>query len=221
MRIFEVFLCIVILFILSPLFVIIVVILRLTGEGEVFYLQERIGMNGESFKIIKFATMLKDSPNIGSGSITSKDDDRILPFGKVLRKTKINELLQFVNVLKGEMAIIGPRPHVKRDLLGVDEMKLRKIFTNKPGLSGVASIVFRNEEKLLQQYEDPRQYYDDVIAPYKADLEVWYANYRSIGLDFLLMFLTAWVIVSGNTNLIFKIFSDLPTPPKELSRQLF
>ena len=106
------------LIILLPLFLAVAILLKFTGEGDIFYLQERIGLNGKTFFIIKFATMLRNSPNIGSGTITSKNDSRILPVGKILRKTKINELPQLLNVLFGDMSIIGPRPHVECDLVG-------------------------------------------------------------------------------------------------------
>ena len=109
-RLFDVLFSATALLILSPLFVPIVIILRLSGEGEVFFFQERIGKNGELFKLFKFATMLKDSPNLGTGTVTMKNDPRILPVGKFLRTSKINELPQLLNIFLGDMSIIGPRP---------------------------------------------------------------------------------------------------------------
>ena len=102
------------LVVLSPLLFTTCIILRFTGEGEIFFYQTRIGLGGEKLKIIKFATMLKESPNIATGSVTIKNDPRILPAGKFLRRTKINELPQLINVLKGDMSIIGPRPQTQR-----------------------------------------------------------------------------------------------------------
>ena len=102
------------LFFLAPLLLAIIVVLRMTGEGEVFFRQQRVGIGGKHFKLYKFATMLKDSPNMGTGTVTLTNDPRILPFGFVLRKTKINELPQLINVLKGDMSIVGPRPQTKR-----------------------------------------------------------------------------------------------------------
>jgi hypothetical protein len=109
-RFFDIFFSSLALLVLSPLLIPIVIILKFTGEREIFYLQERIGKDGKPFKLIKFATMLKNSPSIGSGEVTLANDPRVLPFGKFLRKTKINELPQLINVLKGDISIIGWRP---------------------------------------------------------------------------------------------------------------
>ena len=161
--------------------------------------------------------MLKNSPNMGSGSITSKNDERILPVGKILRKTKINELPQLLNVLRGNMSIIGPRPHVQRDLLGVDPKNLNEILSQKPGLSGLGSIVLRNEEVILQSFNDGRNFYDMVLAPYKSQLELWYCRNCSISLNVILIFMTVFVVCGGRVDKIFTLFKDLPRPNKELS----
>ena len=113
-RFFDIFFSGLALIVLSPLLVPVVIILKFTGEGEVFYLQDRVGKDGKIFKLMKFATMLKDSPNMGTGTVTVKDDPRVLPFGKFLRKTKINELPQLLNILKGDISIIGWRPQTKK-----------------------------------------------------------------------------------------------------------
>ena len=109
-RFFDIFFSGLALLFLSPLLVPIFIILKFSGEGEVFFLQERIGKGGDVFKLFKFATMLKDSPNIGTGTVTMKGDPRVLPVGKFLRKTKINELPQLLNIFFGDMSVIGPRP---------------------------------------------------------------------------------------------------------------
>ena len=111
-RIFDIILSVLAILILSPLLFPVMAILKLTGEGHIFYQQQRVGKNGELFNLYKFATMFKDSPNMTGGNITAKDDPRILPFGKFLRKHKINELPQIINVLLGDMSIIGRRPTV-------------------------------------------------------------------------------------------------------------
>jgi lipopolysaccharide/colanic/teichoic acid biosynthesis glycosyltransferase len=216
MRLFDITISILALFILLPVFAVIIPILRFTGEGEIFFLQERVGQFGNTFKVIKFATMLKNSPNIGTGTITSKNDPRILLVGRVLRKTKINEFPQFVNVLFGEMSLIGPRPHAKRDLDGIQVSDLNTILKMKPGLSGVGSIVFRNEEKILNTFEDSRPFYDHVIAPYKARLEIWYSKNRSGYLDLRLMLYTLLTVIRKDPFPIFEVFPDLPEPPEDL-----
>lgn len=209
------------LVLLFPLFLPLAILLKFTGEREIFYRQERIGLNGKPFFIIKFATMLKNSPNMGSGTITSKSDARILPVGKILRKTKINELPQLINVLCGDMSIIGPRPHVKCDLAGVEPNDLEKILLRKPGISGLGSIVLRDEEAILQSFDDGRNFYDAVLAPYKSQLELWYCENCSIYLNILLIFATVFIVCGGRVDNIFLLFKDLPRPNEELSAFIF
>ena len=217
MRIIDISISICALLFLMPFFAIIIPLLKCTGEGEIFFKQNRVGQFGKSFKVIKFATMLKDSPNIGSGTITSKNDPRILPVGKFLRKTKINELPQFLNVLCGEMSLIGPRPHAKRDLSGIKTDVLDELFKLKPGLSGIGSIVFRNEEDILNTLEDPRPFYDSVIAPYKANLELWYSRNKSIYLNLQLITITLCVVMKKSSVNVYDVFPGLPELPQALT----
>lgn len=212
-RFFDILLSLLSLIVMSPLFLGIMLVLRFTGEKEVFFRQQRVGQNGEYFGILKFATMLKDSPNIGSGTITSKNDPRILPVGRVLRKTKLNEIPQLINIFMGDMSIVGPRPLAPRDLKGVEETVKAQVFLSKPGLSGVGSLFFRSEEKILQKLDNPRPLYDNVIAPYKASLEIWYAENKSFKLYWLIIMLTVVLIFVNKTKLIFWFFNDLPEPP--------
>ena len=220
MRYFDIVVSLLCLLLLCPLFICLSVLLRFTGEGEIFYFQERMGRNGAKFKVIKFATMLKNSPNMGSGTITSMNDDRILPVGSFLRKTKINELPQLFNVLWGQMSLIGPRPHAERDLAGVPEIELKQILAMRPGISGIGSLVFRNEEEILKQFEDPRNFYDDVVAPYKAKLEVWYGVNKTFRLNVVLCLLTVFIVVFGDNKILYRIFPTLPRIPNQLSRYL-
>ncbi|MCH1547872.1 MAG: sugar transferase [Flavobacteriaceae bacterium] len=212
-RIFNVLLALLTLLILLPLFIPIVVILLLTGEHKVFYLQTRVGYKNKDFKIIKFATMLFNSPNIGSGSLTLKNDPRVLPFGSFLRKTKINELPQIINIIIGDLAIVGPRPQMKVDFEKYSDDVQGKIYNVRPGLTGIGSIIFRDEESLISlvaENEDPHDFYKRVIAPYKGEVELWYHSKRSTFLDFQLIFLTAWAVVYPETRLYEKWFEDLP-----------
>ena len=127
-RLIDLFIAIVALVLLSPLLILVSIILKFTGEGEVFYLQERLGFQNKKFNIIKFATMLKNSPEIGTGSLTLRGDPRVLPFGKFLRKSKINELPQILNVLIGNMSIVGPRPQMEVDFEKFPVKKRNQIF---------------------------------------------------------------------------------------------
>jgi len=200
------------LIILLPIFIPIIIILRFTAEGEVFYFQERIGINNSKFQIWKFATMLKNSMNIGSGSITLQNDFRVTRIGAFLRKTKINELTQIINILKGEMSLVGPRPLVTKTFSAYSEDVQSNIYNVKPGITGIGSILFRDEESIISAVsnEDPFEFYKRVIAPYKGEVEMWYQENRSFYLDIQLILMTAWVILFPKTRLYEKWFQDLP-----------
>ena len=212
-RSFDIVFSFLALVVLAPILLPVIVILRLTGEGEVFYVQQRSGYKGNEFGLLKFATMLKDSPRIGAGEITVKDDPRVLPFGKLLRKTKLNELPQLWNIFIGDMSVVGPRPMVPNTYSHYSLGAREKLNTIRPGLTGIGSIVFRDEESLISlaaENENPHDFYKRVIAPYKGELEIWYHSHRSLFLDFQLIFMTAWAIVSPETRLYEKWFKDLP-----------
>ena len=212
-RIIDVLLALLALLVLLPLFIPIVVILLLTGEHKVFYLQTRVGYKNQNFKILKFATMLSNSANMGSGSLTLKNDPRVLPFGSFLRKTKINELPQILNIIIGDLSIVGPRPQMQVDFEKYSDDVQGKIYNVRPGLTGIGSIIFRDEESLISlaaENENPHVFYKRVIAPYKGELEIWYHSHRSVFLDSQLIFMTAWAIVSPETRLYEKWFKDLP-----------
>ena len=172
-RILDVLLASLAILILVPLFSIIVPILKFSGEGEILFRQTRVGRNGQPFSIIKFATMLKNSPNMTGGTITVYNDPRILPFGRLLRATKINELPQLFNVLVGDMSLVGPRPQALSYFLEFTDFGQEKITTVKPGLTGVGSI-FSNEEKLLANFDgNHEELYTKHVVPYKEALEIW------------------------------------------------
>ena len=211
-RLLDVVVSILALIILAPLLLTVIIILRFSAEGHVFYLQDRIGKNRVNFKIIKFATMLKDSPNMGSGSITLSNDWRVTKPGKFLRKTKINELPQIINILKGDISLVGPRPLVSRTFNAYSKDIQSKIYNVKPGLTGIGSIVFRDEESIISAVrdKDPHMFYKQVIAPYKGKLEMWYQSNNSFFLDLQLIFMTAWIILFPTSKLYKKWFKDLP-----------
>lgn len=202
--------------VLFPFMIPIMIGLKLTGEHDIFYLQERIGKGGKPFKVVKFATMLRDSPNLPGGLITLDKDPRILPMGNFLRKTKINELPQLLNIFIGQMSIIGYRPFVKKHYdLYTDTVKA-EISKIVPGISGIGSVVFRNEEDILQKMENREYFHDKVITPYKGELECWYVKHKSIDVYFKLIVLTAIVVLNPNSQCWLKWFKDLPEVPSEL-----
>ena len=200
------------LVILLPFFIPIIIILRFTAEGEVFYFQERIGIHNSKFQIFKFATMLKNSLNMGSGSITLQNDYRVTFIGKFLRKTKINELPQIINILKGDMSLVGPRPLVTKTFSAYNDDVQSNIYKVKPGITGIGSILFRDEEAIISAVsnEDPFEFYKRIIAPYKGEVEMWYQKNCSFYLDIQLILMTAWVILFPKTTLYEKWFSNLP-----------
>ena len=215
-RLFDFIFSLIALLVLSPLFITVIFILKITGEGEIFFVQKRHGLNQKEIKLLKFVTMVKNSENIGTGTVTLKHDPRILPFGRFLRKTKINELPQIINVLMGSMSVIGPRPQTERCFNAFPDSSKPIIASVKPGLSGIGSIVFRDEEEMLDATKDPDALYDDVIMPYKADIERWYTKNNSITMYFVLIFLTIYIIIFRTPNIVWKIFPSLPLPPDDL-----
>ena len=211
-RLIDILVSLTTLTLLLPLFVPIMIILRLTAEGEVFYFQERIGLNNSKFQIWKFATMLKNSMNMGTGSITLQNDFRVTKVGKILRKTKINELPQIINILKGDISLVGPRPLVTKTFSAYSNEVQAIIYKVKPGLTGIGSIIFRDEESLISNVtdQDPHHFYKKVIAPYKGELELWYQKNQSTLLDLKLIFLTAWVIIFPKSKLYERWLTHLP-----------
>lgn len=203
------------LLLLSPLLTAIVLILSVTGEREIFYVQTRVGRWRRNFGVLKFATMLKDSPQMGTGYVTMKDDPRVLPVGRWLRATKINELPQLVNVLRGEMSLVGPRPQSERCFAAFSEAAQKEISKVKPGLTGLGSLVFRDEETLLGTDTDTI-FYDHVVAPYKGDLEIWYVSNQSLWLDLKIIMSTVLLICLPSSPVSITTFGDLPVPPAEL-----
>jgi lipopolysaccharide/colanic/teichoic acid biosynthesis glycosyltransferase len=197
-----------------PFFIPLSIALLLTGEGYVFYLQERRGYKNKVFKIWKFATMLKASPGLGTGSITVRNDWRLTPMGKYLRGSKINEIPQLVNILKGDMSLVGPRPLMEADFVKFSDDVKARFYDCKPGLTGIASIVFRDEEKLHSESGiDPHEFDRLHLAPYKGALELWYRDHLSFRTDFLIIFLTAVVIIFPENQWAFRFFKDLPPKP--------
>lgn len=203
---------------LLPFLVPLLIALKFTGEGEVWYFQKRVGYKNKFFDIWKFATMLKNSPNIGTGSLTLRNDPRVTPVGKYLRKSKVNELPQVINVLKGDMSIVGPRPQMKVDFDVYPEEVKKRIYDSKPGITGIGSIVFRDEEDMMSQTEMPaKEFYAQHIAPYKGELELWYQDHLSLKTDLAIIFLTAWAILFPKSDLTYRVFPDLPKKPKILN----
>jgi len=213
-RCFDVFASGIAIIILSPLLIPVIIGLRFTGEGYVWYKQERLGYKNKPFLIWKFATMLKNSSNMPGGYITVKKDPRLTPMGDFLRKSKINELPQLFNIFSGKMSVVGPRPVMKVSFEAYPDDIKRVIYNVKPGLTGVGSIIFRDEEELITKVKnsggDIHEFYVNKIYPHKGNLELWYQKNKSLVLDFKIILITAWVIISPTSLIYEKLFKDLP-----------
>lgn len=220
-RFFDFFTAAIALALLSILLIPIVLLLRVTGEGKIFYLQQRIGFKTNPFSIYKFATMLENSINMGLGGTTVRDDPRITPVGKYLRFTKVNELPQLLNVLFGDMSFVGPRPLPIKSFQRYTSEVQKIIYQNRPGITGIGSLVFRDEEKLVtavvNQGLNHSAFYSEYIFPYKGELEKWYYHNKSFGVDLKIILLTAWCIVFPKSEIIYKVFSNLPHRPDSLT----
>ena len=213
-RFCDIVLSSILLIILSPLLIPIMIGLKLTGEGYIFYKQTRIGLKNKEFNILKFATMLKNSPNMAGGVITTTKDPRITPMGGFLRKSKINELPQLLNILLGEMSFVGPRPVMPISFNAYPSEVQSVIYNVKPGLTGIGSIIFRDEEELItiikNKGEDTWEFYTNKIYPFKGEVEQWYQSNFNFTVDFKIIFITAFVIIFPKSNLVYTLFKTLP-----------
>ncbi|MBX2963379.1 MAG: sugar transferase [Cyclobacteriaceae bacterium] len=183
------------LLILSPFFILIALLIKIDSTGSVFYLQERVGRDNVLFKLFKFRTMRVGSDKAAAITIGARDS-RITPVGFWLRKFKLDELPQLINVCKGEMSLVGPRPELKKfvDLYSPQQLQ---VITVKPGITDYASIQFRNENKLLEGKNDPIDYYIREIMPVKLDLNLKYIEHQSFWLDIRIIFQTVFSIFKG------------------------
>jgi lipopolysaccharide/colanic/teichoic acid biosynthesis glycosyltransferase len=219
-RSFDLLFSLVALVALSPLLVLVIIALRFSGEGEIFYRQIRIGKGGREFRLLKFATMMKNSSAMGSGELTLPNDPRVLPLGRILRKTKLNELPQLLNILVGDLSVIGPRPQTRRYYDCYAAADRVWIDTIRPGLSGVGSILFRDEEALLANVADPVTFDEQVITPYKGEVEHWFAVNQSVSLYFELIVITVLVVLWPSFGLHQRLLRRVPAPSAVLSKLL-
>lgn len=180
-RLFDIIFSMIILLLFMPFGLIISLLILLSGKGGVFYIQERVGKNGRPFGLLKFRTMRKDADKLGKLTVGMRDP-RITKIGYYLRKSKLDEFPQFINVLKGEMSVVGPRPEVKEYTdLYTDEQ--RKVLTVKPGITDFASLEYYRENELLGKSDDPRQTYIEEIMPEKIKLNLKYIESKGLGTD--------------------------------------
>lgn len=205
---------------LSPLLAVTAILLRATGEGEVFFLQKRIGRNGDAFSLIKFATMRKDSPSTGAGEITLLNDERVLPVGRFLRQSKINEFPQLINVLKGDMSLIGYRPQTQKYWDCFTKSQQKALARYRPGLSGMGSILLRDEEAYLAHFSDPIAADETLLMPFKGRVEAWCAENISYAMYVKLILLTVIKVLLPNSTSFSFLIGKMSSFQKELDEIL-
>lgn len=176
----------------SPVLLVIAALVKSTSPGPVFYCQERVGLGGRLIRVIKFRTMCRDADKHGP-AITSAADPRVMTVGRWLRRLKLDELPQLWNVLKGEMSLVGPRPEVPRFVESYSSV-YRRVLWVRPGITDVASIVYRREEELLVGHADLDRYYRDVILPDKLNMNLEYLDRMSFVYDLSLLVRTTRAI---------------------------
>lgn len=192
-RLFDIIVSFFSLLFFAPIIIIVSILVKLTSTGPVFYRQIRVGENNRDFKIFKFRTMRVDSDKLGLLTV-SNTDSRITKVGYYLRKYKLDELPQLINVFIGNMSLVGPRPEVRKyvDLYSPEQMMVFKV---RPGITDLASIEFRNENEILSTKDDPNQYYIDVIMPRKIAINLSYIENRTIWKDISVIIQTFIVVL--------------------------
>ena len=179
------------LVVFAPLFFVVSLLVKFTSKGSIFYIAPRVGQYGKMFNLYKFRTMFVGADKEAEGSITIDGDRRITPIGRILRKTKIDELPSLLNVLKGDMSFVGPRPDVKGyadNLTGND----RLVLNLKPGITGPATLKYANEEDILASVDNPVRYNNEVIFPDKVRINLLYLNSISLFTDLKLIINTVF-----------------------------
>lgn len=184
------------LVIVFPVFMVIAIFIKLDSEGPIFFRGIRVGRDEKLFKIYKFRTMVINADKIG-GSSTSDDDPRLTKMGKLIRRYKLDELPQLMNVLKGEMSFVGPRPEVSEEVELYSEEYRRAILSVQPGMTDYSSIKFHNEGEILKGSEDPHQTFREKIQPEKIRLGLKYAKKHSFWIDIKIIFQTLKTVIGG------------------------
>ncbi len=216
-RLFDILFALFWLTLLAVPLLVIMLVLKCTGEHKVWFLQERVGQGGKKFKVFKFVTMQSDSEFVGNKDITLRNDPRVLPVGRVLRKAKLNEVPQIINILIGNMSVVGWRPLMPKSFDYYPPEVQEKIVNMKPGLTGIGSIVFRDEESITERAnKPPADVYREDIAPYKGKLELWYQEHQSLWLDMKIVLLTALAVLKPGGRLHEKWLAGMPPRPESL-----
>lgn len=186
----------ILLTLLSAPLLAVAVVVKLTSAGRVFYVQRRVGLNGRYFNVFKFRTMVSDADRNGP-LCTAADDDRITRVGRFLRNNKIDEIPQLINVIRGEMSLVGPRPQVPRFVENFPPDLRDTVLSVRPGVTGPTQLHYRDEETLLQDRADREAFYISELLPHKCQMDYDYVVNRSAGQDIAVLLKTAWVVIIG------------------------
>lgn len=179
----------------APVMLAVALLIRATSKGPVFFLQERVGLREEIFRVRKFRTMFHRPSEQGS-SVTTSGDPRITGLGRYLRRTKMDELPQLINVLQGHMSLVGPRPDVP-EIVRNYTPEMKRIFLLRPGITSTATLHLRDEERLLEGARDPDRFYEEVLVPLKVELAMEHLDRRSLAFDLRILLQTLWMLTLG------------------------
>ena len=180
---------------LAPLFGVVAFLVKATSRGPVFYRQDRVGFQQKLFRVYKFRTMVDRADAMGT-SVTAGNDPRITPIGRVLRRTKLDELPQFINVFTGDMSLVGPRPDVP-EIVDNYSQDMRRIFNVSPGITSVATLHLRDEEEILAKVKETDQFYEEVLVPLKVSLAMEHVDRNSFWFDMKILVQTVWMLTLG------------------------
>lgn len=220
MRFFDFIIALIATLILSPLFIIISFIVKLSSPGPAMYSQERVGLNGRIFHLYKFRSMVINADKIGT-SVTTGKDNRVTKVGRMLRKTKLDELPQLWNVLKGDMSFVGPRPDVP-EIVDHYSSEMRRILEVRPGITSNVALYLRNEEDLLSFAQAPVKAYDEIFVPAKVKLAMKHVERKSFLFDFGVLIQTVWALTGGRIWLIKEhpIVNDIKRDIEKMNKNL-
>lgn len=198
-RLFDFIMALVGILLTWPIMIIVAILIKITSKGPVLFKQKRLTVGMKEFEIYKFRSMRTDYDKEGRGIQTKGSSSVITPIGKIIRKTKLDELPQFFNIIKGYMSFVGPRPELPRRLqYYTDEQK--EMFSVRSGISSPASIVFSDEEYLMNQVKDPEKFYIEQIMPYKIELNKYYVDNQSFWGDIRIIVVTLLKIIKKIDN---------------------
>ena len=174
---------------------IIAFLIRATSNGPIFFRQDRVGLHQKIFRVYKFRTMVQGAEAMGT-SVTTRIDPRITSIGRILRKLKLDELPQLINVFMGDMSLVGPRPDVP-EIVENYTIEMRQIFQVRPGITSVATLYLRDEEEILADVDEPDTFYEDILVPLKVRLAMEHVERDSFAFDLKILCQTVWMLTLG------------------------